>query len=518
MGTSRFAMRRVVVLSLVALFTITGTALFATGQPQRAAATAGQNLIILRNSDIVSLDPHGSNDSPSSAVRSLIYDTLVYFDEDMVMQPGLATEWNLVNATTWEFKLRRGVTFHDGTPFTAEAVKLSLDRVRDPGKASQRAFLFNMVNAVTVVDDFTVRVATDFPFVPILSHLAHDAAGIISPPALRAAGYDEVEPVGTGPFSFVSWNPGDEVVVARYAGFWGDAPTSDTVTFRVVPEESTRLALIERGDAHIAEIMQPASMARVEASRSMSLELFDSLSLNYIGFNVNKAPFDDVRVRQAVSMAIDRQSMIDGIVEGAGVTAIGTISERVFGFHPTLSSLPFDPARARQLLADAGLSRGFTTTLWTNDNPTRIAIAEIVQNNLAEVGITVNIEVLEWGAYLAQTAEGLHDMFILGWVTVTADADYGMYALLHSSNHGAAGNRSFFASARVDELLDLGRREANLAARERLYHEAQEILVNEAPMLNLYHPKWMIALANGVTGYAHHPDNTMLIRNVIVNR
>ena len=518
MTTSRLGLRRVIVASIVVLFVVTGTAVFAAGQAQTTTATAEQNLIILRNSDIVSLDPHGSNDSPSSAVRSLIYDTLVYFDENMDMQPGLALSWNLINETTWEFQLRQGVTFHDGTPFTAQAVKLSLDRVRDPEMGSQRAFLFTMVNAVTVVDDFTVRVSTDFPFVPILSHLAHDAAGIISPTVLQAAGFDEVEPVGTGPFRFVSWEPGDEVVVARYDGFWGDAPTSDTVTFRVVPEESTRLALVERGDAHIAEIMQPASMGRVQASRSMNLELYDSLSLNYIGFNVNKAPFDDVRVRQAVSMGINRQSMVDGIVEGAGVQAIGPISERVFGFHPTLSSLPYDPARARQLLADAGLANGFTTTLWTNDNPTRIAIAEIVQNNLAELNITVNIEVLEWGAYLAQTAEGLHDMFILGWVTVTADADYGMYALLHSSNHGAAGNRSFFASPRVDELLDLGRREADLAVRERLYHEVQEILVNEAPMLNLYHPKWMIALADGVTGYAHHPDNTMLIRNVIVDR
>jgi peptide/nickel transport system substrate-binding protein len=171
---------------------------------------------------------------------------------------------------------------------------------------------------------------------------------------------------------------------------------------------------------------------------------------------------------------------------------------------------------AAELLADAGLEEGFSTTLWTNDNPTRIAIAEIVQNNLAELNIDVEIEVLEWGAYLDQTAEGLHEMFILGWVTVTGDADYGMYALLHSSNVGAPGNRSFYRNERVDELLDQGRRETDPEARVELYHEVQEILIEEAPMLNLYHPQWMVAVADEVEGYSHHPDNSMLIDDVTI--
>ncbi len=509
---------RLTVAAMVVVFAFVATMGFAAAQREAAEVVTTQDLILVVHSDVVSLDPHGSNDSPSSNVRSQIYDTLVYFDENMDLQPGLAVSWDPVDDTTWEFQLREDVTFHDGTPFTADAVRMNLERITNPEMASQRAFLFTMVTDVTAVDDYTVRISTEFPFVPILSHLAHDAGGIASPAALEEAGFDEVEPIGTGPFRFVSWDPGDELVIEVNEDYWGERPTPDTVTFRVIPEESTRLALIERGDAHIANIMQPASMARVEASRAMHLMLYDSLSLNYIGFNTNKEPFDDVRVRQAISMAIDRQSMIEGIVLGAGIPAIGPISERVVGFHPNLDSLPFDPDQAAQLLADAGYGDGFSTTLWTNDNPVRIAIAEIVQNNLADVNVDVAIEVLEWGAYLDQTAEGLHDMFILGWVTVTADADYGMYALLHSSSKGAAGNRSFYENPRVDELLDLGRRETDLAAREALYHEVQEVLVEEAPMLNLYHPMWMVALADGVDGYAHHPDNTPIIRNVVVNR
>ena len=505
------------IAALAVVLFVAAAPIFAAGQQEGGEEAEAQELIILSQSDVVSLDPHGSNDSPSSNVRTKIYDNLVYFNEDMELQAGLATDWEPVDELTWEFTLREDVTFHDGTPFTAEAVQANLERVIDPEMASQRAFLFTMLDEITVVDDYTVRVSTQYPFAPLLSHLAHDAAGLASPAALEEAGYDEVEPIGTGPFRFVSWDPGNEVILERNEDYWGDLPNPERVVFRVVPEESTRLALIERGDAHVAEILQPASMERVEASDGMNLRLFPSLSLNYIGFNVDKEPFDDPRVRQAISMAVDVQAMIDGIVEGAGTRAIGPISEAVVGYHPDLEPLPYDPDMAAELLAEAGLEDGFSTTLWTNDNPTRIAIAEIVQNNLADLNIDVEIEVLEWGAYLDQTAEGLHDMFILGWVTVTGDADYGMYALLHSSNVGAPGNRSFYRNDRVDELLDQGRRETDPEERVELYHEVQEILIDEAPMLNLYHPQWMIAVADEVEGYSHHPDNSMLIDDVTVS-
>ncbi len=502
---------------LVVALMLVGTVAFATGaQEDQEVEEPAQDLIIVVQSDVVSLDPHGSNDSPSSNVRTKIYDNLIYFDENMELQAGLATDWDLIDETTWEFTLREGITFHDGTPFTADAVKANLDRIVDPELASQRQFLFSMLDEVEVVDDYTVRISTEFPFVPILSHLAHDAAGIASPKALEEAGYDEAEAVGTGPYKLVSWEPGDELVLDRNEDYWGPAPNPDTVTFRVVPEESTRMALVERGDAHVAEILQPATMGRVEASDNMQLKLFDTLSLNYIGFNTEKEPFDDSRVRRAISMAIDIEEMIDGIVEGAGTRAIGPISEAVVGFHPELDPLPHDPERAAELLADAGYEDGFSTTIWTNDNPTRIAIAEIVQNNLAELDIDVEIEVLEWGAYLDQTAEGLHDMFILGWVTVTGDADYGMYALLHSSNVGAAGNRAFYRNDEVDDYLDRGRQEADTDEREKLYHEVQEILIEDAPMVNLYHPQWMIAVGSNVSGYNHHPNNEMLIYDVVL--
>ena len=519
MRTRIYSHGRTAVVVIASIMLVFGMAAFGGGQAEEVdPADVEQNLVVAQLSDAVSLDPHGSNDSPSSNVRTQIYDTLVYFDEEMELQAGLATDWEAVDETTWRFTLREGVTFHDGEPFNAEAVQASLERVSDEEFGSERYFLYDMITEVNVVDEYTVDVVTEYPFAPILSHLAHDGGGMISPAAVEEAGYDEVEPIGTGPFMLESWEPGDELVLVRNDNYWGDPVNLDSITFQVVPEESTRLALVETGDAHVAQFEQPANQARVEGAQGMDLMLYDSLSLDYIGMNTEREPYDDILVRQAISMAIDRETMVDGILEGAGIPAIGPLSPLVFGFSDDVDTLEYDPDGARELLAEAGYEDGFETTLWTNDNARRMEIAEIVQNDLADIGIDVQIEVLEWGAYLDETAEGNHDMFILGWVTVTGDADYGLYALFHSDNHGAVGNRSFYSNDEVDALLDEGRLEPDMEERRRIYAEVQNALVPEAPHINLYHPRWMVAVNEAVENYNHHPDNMMLLDEVIITQ
>lgn len=516
MRTKLYGSRTAIAL-IGSIMLVLGMAVFAEGQGEEAdPEDVDQDLVVAQLSDAVSLDPHGSNDSPSSNVRTKIYENLLYFDLDMELQPELATDWEAVDETTWRFTLREDVTFHDGEEFNAEAVKANLERVTDEEFGSERLFLYEMITEINVVDEYTVEIVTEYPFAPLLSHLAHDGGGMISPAAIEEAGFDEVEAVGTGPFELDSWEPGDEVVLVRNEDYWGDAPNLDSITFQVVPEESTRLALVENGEAHIAPFEQPTNQARVESAQSMDLMLYDSLSLDYIGMNTEKEPFDDVQVRQAITMAIDRESMVEGILEGAGTPAIGPLSELVFGFTEDVESLDYDPEGAEELLAEAGYEDGFETTLWTNDNARRMEIAEIVQNDLAEVGIDVEIEVLEWGAYLDETSEGNHDMYILGWVTVTGDADYGLYALFHSDSHGATGNRSFYSNDRVDELLDEGREETDMDEREQIYADVQNELVPEAPHINLYHPQWMVAVNEAVENYEHHPDNMMLLDDVIL--
>jgi peptide/nickel transport system substrate-binding protein len=197
------------------------------------------------------------------------------------------------------------------------------------------------------------------------------------------------------------------------------------------------------------------------------------------------------------------------------VRANSPISNRVFGANTGLEPYAYDQERAKELLAEAGFPDGFSTTLWTNDNPLRMQIAEIVQAELANIGVQVDVEVVEWGTYLAETAAGLHDMFILGWVTVTGDADYGLYALFHSSQFGDPGNRTFYASDRVDELLDAGRRATDPAEREAIYFEAQEIIRDEAPWLFLIVTTEEHGVRNDITGFVPHPAGHHRLYDVV---
>lgn len=489
---------------------------------------SGGDLIIAELSDAQSLDPQGSNDVQSSNVQSNLFETLVIRDANGDLAPGLAESWTQVDDLTWEFKLRTGVTFHDGEVFNAESVKKNFDRLLDPVVASPRAHLYEMVTEVKVIDDTTVQFVTEYPFSPLLAHLTHNGGGIISPKSIdddyaamtgdtAAGSVINENPVGTGPFKFVSWQPGNEIKLAKNADYWGTPANVDTVTFRVVPEMATRVAELQSGNAHIIGTVDPAQVANVNSSGVATVDETPSTSLTYIGFNTEKAPFDNKLVRQAISKAIDRQSLIDGIYEGYGIPAISPISPGVFGYTEDVTPTDYNLEEAKALLAEAGYADGFKTTIWTNDNPARQNVAIVLQQALKELNIDVNIEVMEWGAYLEKTAAGEHDMFILGWSNSTGDADYGLYALFHSSQHGDAGNRAFYTNSEVDALLDAGRREADQDARLGIYTDAIKIISDDAPMAFVLHPSVLTGVSDKVTGFRVTADSMYHLKDVKIN-
>jgi len=491
------------------------------------AADGAGHLIIAVGADIVSLSTHGSNDVPSSNVGENIYETLTVLDENQEVQPGLAEDWEEVDETTWDFKLREGVTFHDGEELTAEVVKTNFERLVDEKIASPRAFLLDQVESVEVVDDHTVRLNLEYAYAPLLSNLAHNGTGIMSPKIIEEDyaqlasdagenngeenegpaeegdpdGYINQNPAGTGPFKYQEWVPGEKVVLERYDDYWGDTAKLDSVEFKVVSEQSSRVAELETGSSHVADGIGPNNISRVDGMPNAEALQIPSVSLNYIGINVQKEPFDDVKVRQAISMAIDKDEIIEGVYEGVGIPAIGPLAPLVFGFDEDVDGLDYDIEKAKELLAEAGYEDGFSTTIWTNDNEQRMDTAIAVQSQLDEIGIDVEIEELEWGAYLDRTANGDHDMFILGWSTVTSDADYGMYPLFHSSQHGSPGNRSFFANDEVDKLLEDARMATDVDERLSLYSDAQELLVEEAPMLYLNHGEHLVGVDEKVKDF-----------------
>ena len=508
----------------------------------------GGDLVIAKLSDAVAIDPHGSNDTPSSDVAQNIYEALVKQDSNMDLQPGLATSWEAIDDTTWEFVLREGVKFHDGSDFNAEVVKANLYRIldrdietdeyyeKDPESddydptvlvASPRGFLYNMITDIEVVDDYTVRFTTEYPFAPLPAHLAHNGGGMISA-ELIAEDYAAMKegatpgskisenPIGTGYFKFDSWNPGTEIKLVKNDDYWGEPAKLDSVTFRVVPEGQTRIADLTTGAAHISDPLDPAHISQVEGTDGMFVNRQPSVALSYVAFNTQKEPFDNKLVRQAISMAIDKNVIIDSILNGAGIPAVGPLAPDVFGFDPNQEALEYDVEAAKELLAEAGYPDGFETTIWTNDNDARIQTAEFVQAELDKIGIKVSVEVVEWGAYLEQTAKGEHDMFVLGWTTVTGDADYGMYALFHSDNYGEPGNRTFFSTPELDEILVEARQNPDQDRRSELYSQAQEILVDEAPMIYSHYNEYLLGVSDSVQGLWHHPTGLLMLQDVTI--
>lgn len=478
-----------------------------------AGATKDKDtLVVAQGADAVTLDPHGTNDQPGSRVSKQIYNTLVFATEEMELVPALAKSWEQIDLLTWEFKLVEGVKFHNDEELKASDVKFTFERMIDSPTV---AHILGPVSEIEIIDEYTVRLITSEPFAPLLAHLTHTACSILNEKAVTDEGEDYGQkPVGTGPFKFVDWKLGDKIILERFDDYFKGAASVEKVVFKNVPEGTSRTMGLETGEIDIAYDVEPVDKDRVKEHERLKLIEAPSFSSQYLGYNTRKAPFDDIKVRQAINHAVDVQDIINTVLNGGGKIATSPLTGAIFGANNDIEGYDYDVKKAKALLAEAGYADGFTTTIWTNDSPLRASIAEIVQAQLKEVGIEAKIEVVEWSAYLARTSAGEHDMFILGWTTVTGDADYGLYALYHSSQHGSAGNRTFYSNPEVDKLLDIGRTEPEEQKRLEAYRKAQEIIVEEAPQLFLYFAKDNVGIQKNVEGFKLHPAGHHSLYNV----
>jgi len=476
------------------------------------AGAAGNNeLIFAVMSDAPTLDIHGSNDSASSDAQHQIFETLTKYNEDGSVAPLLAESFDNISDTVWEFNLRQGITFHDGSELNADVVVANFTRLLDPEFASPKAFIFETVDSVEAVDNYTVRFTLTQPFAPFPAHLAHSGGMIASLDSL-AAGVED-NPIGTGPFKFYSWERGNEIRFVRNEDHWQNVPNIESLVFRVIPEPETRFAMLEAGEAQVTALDAVRYNNAVNVP-DINIDRLSSTSLTYLGFNTETEPFNDVRVRRAVTMAINKDDILHAVVQGLGVTATGPIAPTVNHSSNNVNTIQHNVEEARALLAEAGLADGFETVIYYNEgNAGRATIAELVQANLRELNIDVQIRSVEWGQYLELTGAGETPMFILGWGTVTADADYGIFPVFHSSLHGDAGNRSFYSNPRVDELLEQGRLETDEAARSEIYREVKQLIIDDAPVVFLFHPDWAYG-TNGITGFSHNFNNVPFFYNV----
>lgn len=462
-------------------------------------------LIVGQTAEARSLDPHGTNDTPSSRVMSQIYETLVKQNENMEIVPGLAENWTYIDEYTMELKLKKGVKFHNGEELTSQDVKFTLLRGIE---APSVGHIIGQIDpdGIEIIDEYTIRISTKEPDAAILPYLAHMGASILNEKAVVEAGYNyEMNPVGTGPFKVDKWNRGDTIELVKFNEYHGEGAKEDLIVFKNIPYDQDRLEALKEGEVHIVYDISHDHIKDIEESEDVILEKGTSLSAKYIGLNAEIEPYDNVKVRQAINYAVDMEAIVEEVTNGTGEVASGPLSSKVWAFNEDLSPYPYDIEKARELLEEAGYPHGFETSIYINDNPERRHIAKLIEQQLSEVGIDVEVEILEWGQFLDGSANGDFDMFVLGWVTVTGDPDYGLYSLFHSSQFGHRGNRNFYANERVDELLDKGRAEIDPEKRKEYYLEAQEIIRDEAPWVFAWIDQNIDGIRSNVKGFKQHP-------------
>jgi peptide/nickel transport system substrate-binding protein len=502
-----------------------------------AFAQEGSRIVIGLQAEPVSLDAHQLSDYNSSRTAMPLYEGLVRFaDGSTEIEPALAESWEVSeDGLSYTFYLRDGVLFHDGTPVNSEAIKFSVDRQIDPehpyhntGEFPYAEFTFGMVDEVTVVDDRTVRFDLAYTFAPFLANMAMHAAAIVSPTAVESYGRDfSQNPVGAGPFRFVSWRRGIEVTLERNPDYYRGAPSVERLIFRPIVEDQTRLAALETGQIDLAVNLPPDDVPRLRNDARFTFAEQPGMHTWYLVFNVTKEPFDNATVRQAVAHAIDREAIVGAILQGTGTAAQNFLPPVVWSYTEDVPQYPYNPERARELLAEAGYPDGFQVEFWVPESGSGmqqpVAMATIIQDFLRRVGIQVQIQTFEWGTYLDRVivpedqADTLPPMFEMSWIGDNGDPDNFLYILLSGEQMPPQGfNLGFYRNPEVDEILREARQLESQDERTALYEEAQRLIMTDLPVLPVDHETQIVVMTNTIQGFVPHPTGVFRFENVEV--
>lgn len=487
-------------------------------------------LVYARGADSLTLDPANASEGESVKVVENLFEGLVeYEDTTTAVRPCLATAWTVSpDGLQWTFTLRQGVTFHDGAPLTADDVVFTFERqYQEDHPYHEGEFIywndmFDVVEKVVKVDEQTVRFYLSRPYAPFLSNLAMFTARIVRRDSFAQHGSEAYRnPVGTGPFKLRRWVKGERLVLERHDGYWREKAKLDRVVYSPVKDNTVRLLQAEKGAVHVVDQPNPHDLSRVEGKEDLEVIRDAGMNVAYLAMNTSKAPFDDVRVRRAVAAAVDRREIAEALYYGAAVEARGMLPPTLWGYNHASSPPKKDLAMAQQLMREAGQRQGVDTELWFMDNPRPYmpqpkALAEYLKEALAPIGIRLKLQEFEWGAYLEKLQNGEHPMCLIGWTGDNGDPDNFLYVLLDSDNArpGSASNYSFYRNAEVHDLLAQATRTADRAKRTQLYHQVDEIVDREVPVLPLVHTEQLAVVRKGVTGFRMHPTGTAYLRTV----
>ncbi|MCX7790197.1 MAG: ABC transporter substrate-binding protein [Chloroflexaceae bacterium] len=500
----------------------------AAGGATSAPATAlAASIVVGLVAEPTSMDPaHPTDNNTIARVHPNVFETLVKFKQGSYeVEPLVAESYTVSDDNlTYTFKIRQGITFHDGTPLDADAVIYSFERQLDPnhpeadtGPFPFASWYYGSVDKIEKVDESTVAFTLKEAFTPFITNLAVTIGGIVSPTAVKKerAGFSEAG-VGSGPFKLKSWDKSVKMTLERFDGYWGNKARLSEVIYRPIVDEQTRITELLAGGVQLVTDLPPDNIEQIKQNPDLVYAELPGPHAWFLNFNMKSAPFNDIKVRKAVAYAINRQAIITDLLKNTGTPLHSCIPEAFAPYYtPDVTRYEYDPEKAKALLAEAGIAPGtrikFLVTESGSGMQSPKVMGEAIQADLAKVGIEAEITVLEWGAYLNVYNAGLdaggYHLAQMSWF-YGADPGVVPQATLHSKNWptNKGFNASYYANPRVDELLDTGLAERDPVKRTAIYHELQRIVADELPNLYFDSQIQTAAMAKTVKGFVLHPS------------
>ena len=470
-------------------------------------------VVLAHDNDITGLIPFEHANMSSGRIEDVLYNRLFDYDEDMNIVPVLAEHYEMINDDkTLRIKIREGVRFHNGDELTAEDIAFGFQHWRD---ARVKAHMIDAMDTTEVLDKYTLDVHLKYPYSPLLGNIVAGFSAVSKKAITEDPDYKN-NPVGTGPYKFVEWKPSERVVVEAFDDYFLGRPEVDQLVYVPVVETTNRTMGLEARDIHISYDIDPVDKGIIHSRRGLDYDEMPGTRISYVIINTQREMLNDVRVRNALALAIDREGIISAVLMGAGELAQTPVPQQVFGYSGEVEPIVQNMEKARELLEEAGIEQGTRLSLLTADRGENLSIAQIIQANLRDIGIDLVIDIVEWGTYLEYSALGRHDIALGGWSTGTGDADYALYPLLHSSASGSQGNRSFYSNPQVDELLDEARNNMDRQVRLANYQAIQDIIREEMPLIPLYYGMTNIARNSQVAGINMSADGRHNMHNLQV--
>ena len=493
----------------------------AAGTLAFSAPAAARTVTVAVSASFTSLDPYDAPDILTRLASKSFYEGLFTFNSKMEPVPELAEGYETSpDAKVWTVTLKKGVKFHDGSEFTADAVKANFDRLLNPDNKLSRYNVYKFIEKVEVLDPYKVRFTLQAPLATFVRRLAMTNPQMICPSLLKDAHGLEGKKVtafnacGTGPYTLVSFNPAEELVVKKNPNYRDPSlPKLDGIVWKPVVENSTRAAMLHTGEAQFVFPMPNEQIAQFKGDPKFRIEEVPSIMQRYLSINTTVKPFDDVRVRQAINYAINKEALCKVAFAGYAVPSATIYPAEIPGALK-LGPWPYDPKKARELLKEAGYGSGLTINLWSGYNHTTAQkVIQFLQQQLAQVGVKSNIRALEAGQRTALVEsvptpdKSQHDLYYIGWSSSTGELDYAIRPLLASENMPPVGsNEAYYKSEKVDRLIQEGLATTDRTKKAAIYKEMQEQLWADMPWIPLVTEKNIAASAKNLTGFYIQPD------------